>query len=149
MKPRKQENNSHKSGQSVGGKGRLLVIARKDKDDVGGFIAENLETKGFEVQIVEAEGRQDYILDDVYSELSRRSYEVVLPTNNGLGYPYILKLVPGIKERFRKVRIIVVSGYHEADFVNRLTEYGIDGFIRMPFKVDDLVRHVQGIEQGT
>jgi hypothetical protein len=51
MKPRKQENNSHKSGQSVGGKGRLLVIARKDKDDVGGLLLRISRRKGLRFKL--------------------------------------------------------------------------------------------------
>jgi hypothetical protein len=73
-----------------------------------------------------------------------KSYDAVLPTNNDLGYSYILELVLGIKERFPNIRI-VVSGYYEPDFVNRLTEYGIDGFIRMPFKVEELIRDLQEV----
>ena len=115
----------------------VLIIA----DELGPPLREVLEREGLDVSIVKSYGR----LEEVYSELARKHYDLVIPTNNSLGPQHLLEVVPEIRKRHPKIRIVVLSGYHPPDFVSRLQQSGIDAFIPTPFKVDEVVGKIKDL----
>jgi len=115
----------------------VLVIA----DELGQLLKEVLEKEGFDVSIVKSYG----LLEEVYSELGRRQYDLVIPTNNSLKPEHILELVPEMKKRQPKIRIIVMSGYYPHDFVSHLERNGADSFLPAPYKMDEVVRKIKDL----
>lgn len=113
----------------------VLIIA----DDLGLYLQEVLEQEGYSVSICKSYGN----LEEIYSELARKSYDVVIPTNNSLGPQNILEVVPKIRKRHPKIRVVVLSGYHPPDFVLRLQQSGIDAFFPTPFQVDEVVSKIK------
>ena len=107
--------------------------------ELGPPLREVLEKEGYVVSIVKSYGR----LDEVYSELARKQYDLVLPTNNSLGPQSILELVPEIRKRHPKIRILVLSGFHPSDFVSQLEQIGVDLFFPAPFQMDEVVRKIK------
>jgi DNA-binding NarL/FixJ family response regulator len=121
--------------QDITKRSKILVMA----NDMGFIFKDMLTAEGFEVNVVESYGR----LDEVYSELDRLDYDIVIPTNNSLMPAHILDLVSGIKLRFPGIRIMVISGYNAPDFVLKLQEYRIDGFFPLPFEVEKVLPRIK------
>jgi DNA-binding NarL/FixJ family response regulator len=79
---------------------------------------------------------------EIHEELSRKKYDMFLPTNNGLGPREIQALIPEIRKKHPGIKIIVLSGFSTPEFVRDLKEQGIDDFLSLPFPHDDLVQKV-------
>ncbi|MFN0157248.1 MAG: hypothetical protein ACKVRP_04145 [Bacteroidota bacterium] len=114
---------------------RILLIA----DELGLILKDILYAEGFEVNIVKSYGR----LDEIYSELTRLEYDMVIPTNNSLRAEDIPDLVREIKLRHPRIRILVLSGYNSLDFISQLQEHEIDGFFSLPPLIDELVPRIK------
>jgi DNA-binding NarL/FixJ family response regulator len=69
-------------------------------------------------------------------------WDLVIATNTSLQPDRIRSIVPEIKARHPRVRIVVLSGHYPADYVASLTHNGIDGFLTLPFKKDVLLKEV-------
>jgi DNA-binding NarL/FixJ family response regulator len=120
-------------------KWKALVIA--EAATVGFLISALLKREDFDVTVVDPFGSGS--IEAVYREIFTKTYDLILPTNNGLTPPKILELIPEIRKKDRDVRIIVLSGYHPPEFVRELEEKDVDGFLPMPFPCEDLVRRVK------
>ncbi len=119
---------------------KILVVA--ELDSIGGFISELLGMEGFDVTVVDPFRP----IEEIYAELSRQKYDLVLPTNNGFSPKKIPELISEIKKKNRAAKIIVLSGWDTAEFVNDLKEQGIDDFMSMPFDGNDLLRKVKAFQ---
>ena len=106
---------------------KVLVIA--ELDQVGGFISKILNRKGFDVNVVDTSGQMEETHSEIRAELSRREYDLVLLTNNGLRPIDIQALIPEIKKKHPGIKIIVLSGFSTPEFVRDLKEQGIDDFL--------------------
>ena len=116
-----------------------LVIA--EKDTLGSLLSILLKREDFDVTVVDA--FEPGSIEAVYKEIYVKRYDLIIPTNNGLTPGMILELIPEIRKKDRGAKIIVLSGYHPADFMKELEEKDIDGFFPMPFDCEDLVRKVK------
>jgi len=121
--------------RSITKRHKILVVA----DELGMILKEFLHAEGFDDNIVKSYGR----LEEVYSELARLEYDMVILTNNSLRPGDILDLVPEIKLRFPGIRILVLSGYTSLDFVLKLKREKIDDFFPLPFKADELLPRIK------
>lgn len=119
----------------------LKVLVIGESDSVGGLVSKILSRKGFDVTVVDACFRPEKI----HAELSRKKYDMILPTNNFLSPGQIQSLIPEVKTKYPAVKIIVLSGFNTPEFVRDLKEQGIDDFLSMPFSPDDLVEKVISI----
>ena len=124
-------------------KWKILVIA--ELESVGGFLSPVLRSEAFDVTVVDSFRPVEEIYAEIHAELSRKNYDMILPTNNGLTPSKIQALVPEIKKKHPHTKIIVLSGYSTPEFVRGLKEQGIDDFLCMPFSLDDLVQKVTSI----
>jgi len=100
-----------------------------------------LREHGCYVTIVESYGR----FSDVFQDIARRKFDLVIATNTSIPPAHILSLVPDIKARHPHARIIVLSGYCPEDFVADLKQKGIDGFLPLPYEEDALLKEVTGL----
>lgn len=107
-----------------------LLMARKDTGLADVFTS-YLGTEGFSVHVAECQAG----IGEAYAELSSKPYDFVLVTNSGLEPRHIPEALLGVKTGFPGVRVIVLSGWHPSEFVQRFTEYGIDGFFPLPLKL--------------
>ena len=117
----------------------ILLIAAKDP--LGDIFSQALVEEGFDVVVVESYGR----LDEVYSELSRKKYDLVIATNNSLTPTHILELIPEIKRRWPDIKVVVLSGYYFPDFVVELKRANIDEFFPSPYRFGDILAKIQGL----
>lgn len=120
-------------------KWNALVIA--EADTLGFLISTLLREEDFDVTVVDSFGPGS--IEAVYRQISVKRYSLILPTNNGLTPSKILELVPEIRKRNPDAKIIVLSGHFSADFMRELRKKGIDGFLPMPFRSEELVRKVK------
>jgi len=120
-------------------KWNVLVIA--EADTLGSLISTLLRKEDIDVTVVDSSGPG--FIEAVYREISVKRYGLILPTNNGLTPSKILELIPEIRNRNRDAKIIVLSGHFSADFMGELRKKGINGFLPMPFRSEDLVRKVK------
>jgi len=116
---------------------KILLTARRD-EPLGSLLSETLKGKGFEVRIVES-------FEEVLSELANEQYEVVLPTNNSLHYSQIPTIVSEIRDKYPDIGIIVLSGYYNQDYIADLKARGIDVFLKMPFKIEELTSKIRNV----
>jgi len=118
---------------------KILVVAAQD--NIGELLSYILTKEGYFVSIVESWG----VFEEVFSELKRQQYNIVLLTNNSLQPHHILYLVSEIKNQFPSLCVFVLSGYKEKDFIVNLKQQEIDEFLSMPFKSDNLVSKIKRI----
>lgn len=124
---------------------KLKVLVVAESDSIGGFISRTLNRKGFDVTVVDTSGHVEETYSKIRASLSRREYDLVLLTNNGLRPIDIQALIPEIKTKNPGIKIIVLSGWSTPEFVRTLKEQGIDDFLSLPFDHDDLVRKVTAV----
>ena len=123
------------SNKSLNRKHRILLIA---DETVGASFKGALVAKGYEVKIIKSFGR----LKVVYFELSRQKYDILILTNTSLRPRHILRLVPVIKLKFPKTKILVLSGWDRVDFITTLKLLKIDDFFLLPIGLTELVTNV-------
>ena len=116
-------------------KTRIKILLVAAKDELGMLLAEILGHEPFEVTVVESYGQ----LGEVYDELSRKEYRMVLLTNNSLSPAHILELVPEIKRQHQRLKVVVMSGYRSDEFEQELERCGIEAFVPLPFEPERLV----------
>jgi hypothetical protein len=119
---------------SVPRKHRILLIA----DEIAPSLKEVLEANGYDVNIVKSYG----CFEAIYSELSRYDYDMLIPTNNSLSPEQILELVPVIKIKFPKIKIMVLSGWVALDFITDLKRLKIDDFASLLIDHNELIAKV-------
>jgi DNA-binding NtrC family response regulator len=115
----------------------LLLVAAKD--EMGMLLPEILKDEGVDVTVVESYGQ----LEEVYGELSRTKYYMVMLTNNSLMPPHILTLVPEIKRRYPGLKVTVMSGYRTHEFDRELELRGIEAFFPIPFDPEQFVARIK------
>lgn len=115
----------------------ILVIAATT--NLGMILKEILQADGYEVKIIEADNR----LFEVYDELARNEYQILIPTNNSLTPAAILELVPEVTLRFPKIKMVVLSGFQEPEFMARIKTNSISDFFPLPFKIDEFRKRIK------
>lgn len=121
-------------------KKRVLIVA----DDMATFLKDFIMAGGFEANSITSYGN----LDKVYAELTRLEYDMIIPTNNSLRPGDILTLVPEIKHRFPRIRILVISGHMLPEFVSKIQEFRIDALFPMPCDLNKLVLRIKELLRG-
>jgi DNA-binding NtrC family response regulator len=124
-------------------KWKILVVG--ELNQVGGFISTVFNKKGFDATVVDSSRYIKETCVEIYGELSRKNYDMVLLTNNGLSPNKILNLIPEIKKKHPAIKIFVLSGFNTPEFIKDLEKEGIDDFLPMPFTFDDLMEKVTSI----
>jgi len=124
-------------------KWKILVVG--ELDSIGGFISTALNKIGFNAIVVDSSRYIKETCVEIYGELSRKNYDMVLLTNNGLRPSDIQVLIPEIKKKHPGIKIFVLSGFSTPEFVRDLKEQGIDDFLSMPFSIDNLLQKMTSI----
>jgi DNA-binding NarL/FixJ family response regulator len=112
------------------------VIA--EREVIGACLGEVLREHGCNVTVKESFGRSSHTPPDTPPE----AFDLVIATNTSLPPSQIQRIVPHIKARHPRARLIVLSGYCPDDFVADLVRKGIDGFLPLPFEQDALLKEV-------
>jgi DNA-binding NtrC family response regulator len=118
--------------RSVRVKQRVLIVAGNDLYPI---LEQMLEDSEFLPSNVESYAR----LDQIYSELSRKAYGAVVVTNNGISCQHVLDFVHSIRKEFPRIRMLVLSGLAEPDFVDQAMSGGADRFLALPCNADDIL----------
>jgi CheY-like chemotaxis protein len=116
---------------------RVLLISHDEA--FNSFFADlrdsfEFRSAGIECTILDAFGNEE-----MFFELSRREYDLIIPTNMVRSPDTILEAVPQVKRRHPSVKIVVCSGYDSDEFIHKLYAAGIDAFFHLPFEVDELL----------
>jgi len=123
------------------GKWKILVVA--NLESIGEFLLILFNKRGFDATLVDSTRhiKEKYV--KIYAELSRKKYDMVLLTTTCLRSSDIKALIPEIKKKHPAIKIFVMSSFGSSEFIKNLE--GIDEFLTMPFKVEDLVEKVTSI----
>jgi len=112
------------------------VIA--EEHSVGACLEAVLREHGYHVTLTESYT----IASDISFATASSTCDLVIATNTCLPPARIRAIVPAIKARYPRIRIVVLSGHYPDDFVADLKQKGIDGFLTLPFKEDVLLKEV-------
>jgi len=110
----------------------VLVIA--EKHNFGRCLESLLLEQGYHVTTMESY--------DILKGLPGMNFDLVIATNTSVSPGQIKSIVPDIKTRYPKCRVLVLSGYFPKDFVANLREIGVDGFHPLPFEEFALLKDV-------
>jgi len=127
-------------------KWKILVVA--ELGSMGGSISNALNKIGFNAIVVDSSRYIKETCMEIYGELSRKNYDLVLLTNNGLTPSDIQVLIPEIKKKHPAIKIFVISGFNTPEFIKNLKKEGIDDFLPIPFSFDNLVQKMTSIFDG-
>jgi len=122
---------------------KILVFVDPKEPFAQSFV-KSFGAAGIDVSFVARYNR----LEQVYEELSRNPYDMVIPTNFVLTPVSITRLVPEIRSRFPLVKILVISGHAQLAYVNDLARKGADDFYALPFDWGDLVSRTRDLLLG-
>lgn len=123
-------------GQNL--EGKILVV--DDEDMVREIVGEYLKDDGHEVAIASngIEALNIYKAGGIKLVLS----DMTMPGMDGY------ELYGKIKEVDPKAKFCVMSGYCDADELQDMKDKGIDGFIKKPFRRDDILGCISSALQG-
>ena len=113
--------------------------------ELGTVLTAMLQAKHLAVDVVESYGRHDAM----YASLSRGAYDVVLLSNTTLTPKLILEVAPVIQSRFPAVRIVVLSGWMENDFVVSLELLDVHDVFKMTEGIEAAVHRIAELVNGT
>jgi DNA-binding response OmpR family regulator len=114
---------------------KIMVI--DDEPSVRRLLKNFLEEQGFRV-ILESDGskaleRVPEILPDILI------MDLLLPGEHGID------LVKTVKEKYFIPVIIITGIYHREEIKDTMDEYFVEGFLRKPFKLDELLENINNI----
>jgi DNA-binding response OmpR family regulator len=110
-----------------------ILIAADAQGRLGKFLTEACEAAGFSSAVI---SQQEMLLQ----ELHTLSYSIVILTNNVLSPQEIVELIPSIRSINQDVKIIVMSGWNQDNFSERVLVLGASHFFPMPVKLDILTK---------
>jgi DNA-binding NarL/FixJ family response regulator len=116
-------------------KKKILINADENH---GNIMIDMLKGLNFEINRIESYDN----LDVVYFELSRIQYELVILTNTAMTATGILPVLPEIKKRFPMMKILIISGDTRDEYIKKLFDLKIDGFLPLPFMKSSFVEIV-------
>ena len=105
---------------------------------MGTALAEALMSAGFNATIV---GKSD----SLFYELRGGSYSVLILTNNSLSPGEIIQLTIQIRYFHKNIKIIVLSGWDDDGFPERLMKLGASKFFALPVNLEELTKYIQNI----
>ena len=115
---------------------RILISA--DKDNLGSLFVKILLDIGFASKVINR-------YESLFYELRGGDYSVLILTNNSLGPDEIIQLTLQIRHFHEKIKIIVLSGWTENEFPERIINAGASFFFPLPFEPDTFLRCVKTI----
>ncbi len=101
-------------------------------------LEEVLQEHGYHTTIAESYSR----LSKAFQYLLHKRFDLVIITNTSIPPSHIPTIVPDIKARHPRGRIIVMSGHCPVDLMADLKQKGVDGFLPLPFEEDALLKEV-------
>lgn len=113
---------------------KILLI--DDQPEILELLSEIIEILGHEVFAITT-GKK---LDDVFKQ---QDIDVIISDYqmpDMTGYD-IAKIV---KEKYPKVKVYIVSGYHNVLSIEKMEKYGVCGLLDKPFKMDELKDILKG-----
>lgn len=115
---------------------RILISA--DKGIIGTILAEFLMSVGFSTTVLDRD-------DSLFYELRGGHYDVLILTNTSLIPAEIIQLTPQIRHFYKDVKIIVLSGWTDDGFPERIMKIGASDFFPLPVNLEELTTSVKKI----
>ena len=115
-----------------------ILISAQAHDNLGALFSDALMISGFNSKIV---GRHENLLH----ELHAGSYSVLILTNNAFGANEVVELIPYIKVIDPNIKIILLSGWNQENFSERILAAGASHFFPLPIELDIVVDCVKKI----
>ena len=113
------------------------IIIADDEELLCETVADFLWRSGYAVSIVHDGSEVIPIIDREKVDLVL--LDMVMPVMNGL------ETLALIKQRSPQTRVLMLSGYDQADNVEQAKQLGSDGFITKPFGIETLMRRIRSI----
>lgn len=119
----------------------LSVLLIVGEDETREMLAEVLASSGFEVTPHKLDPRHyPAMLRDMFAEVR---FDIVIPTNLGIPFAYVPKLVSLVQKYGEGAGIIVISGWIQDDFVAELARTPRTAFFPAPFQMRELVAKIR------
>ena len=115
-----------------------ILIAVDKEEPIGTVLVEALMSDGFNSTVL---GRPD----SLFYELRGGSYSVLILTNNDLRPEEIIQLILKIRHFHKNIKIIVLSGWTDKEFPERVMKSGASYFFSLPVKLEKLTTCVKDI----
>jgi DNA-binding NtrC family response regulator len=115
---------------------RILISA--DKGVIGTILAESLVSAGFGTTVLDRD-------DSLFYELRGGTYYVLILTNTSLIPEEIIQMFVQIKYFHEDVKVIVLSGWTNDGFPERIMKIGASGFFPLPVSLEELTTCVKDI----
>jgi CheY-like chemotaxis protein len=115
--------------------GAILVV--EDEPAIRFLASQVLERAGFQV-LVARDGREGVeVFQHQHRQVAGILLDLTMPRLDGLE---TLREIRCIRP---DVKVVMMSGYHETDVVNRTSEHGLQGFLPKPFTPVELLAAVK------
>jgi DNA-binding NarL/FixJ family response regulator len=121
---------------------RVLVVS---EEPLGGIMTRLLQAEGLTVDVVLSYGRHQ----TMYAKLAERAHDVVVLTNTTLTPTHILQVIPVIRRLFPWVRIVVLSGWLEGEFLSALERLEVRDAFKLPADLAAAVRRIHTLAHMT
>lgn len=105
---------------------------------MGARLEEVLQEHDCHVTVVESYGR--YF--DIFWRTARDELDLVIAANSSLPPAHLQSLIPDIRAQNPLARLLVLSGYCPEGFIADLKQKGMDGFLRLPYEEEALLKEV-------
>jgi len=115
---------------------QISILIAAEKGTIGPCLAESLMSGGFSSTVVDRR-------DSLFYELREGSYSVLILTNTSLIPEEIIQLIPEIKYFYKNIKIIVLSGYSDNEFPEKVIERGASDFFSLPVNLEKLTTCVK------
>lgn len=118
---------------------RVLLIV--GEDEMREMLDEVLASSGFEVTPYKFDLRHyPAMLRDMFAEVR---FDIVIPTNLGIPFEHVPRLVSLAQKYSEGAGIIIISGWIQDDFVAKLARIPRTAFFPAPFQVRELVAKIR------
>lgn len=119
--------------------GRILLV--DDEIIVRNVVQKMLERGGFEVLVAQSGWEALQLLDDHREDIACILLDLTMPNMDGA------KTLQAIREKNKRIPVILSSGYSEEEATSRLRKHQIAAFLQKPYKASTLVRLLQRVLQ--
>ncbi len=124
---------------SISNNKKILVIA----DEMGSFLEKLIKkaNNNFQISFCKPYSRTSLL----YTEILENKYNLIILTNNCLLRDQIFEISKDIKMAIPKLKILVLNGDNNPEFLKNLETLKIDGYLPLPFKQDLFIKKVHDL----
>ncbi|MCB1190615.1 MAG: response regulator [Leptospiraceae bacterium] len=142
MEKEEEQKIEHESNQNLFSQKSETILVIDDEKDVRDACCDILEDYGYRVLSADGATRGIIAYSQNMENVSVVIVDILMPVIDGIA------TIQSLKELNPNVKIIASSGYIDKDRENRLVELQVDGVIKKPYKIGDLLKTLSLVIRG-